>query len=188
MINEEKLSKKRALELYDKNILKNIEIGTFKGLCDIHFYLFQDVFLHAGKIRNMNISKGNFRFASVIYLKENISIIEKMSENIIDEIVEKYVEMNILHPFMEGNGRSMRIWLDQMLKKNLKKCIDWSKIDKIKYLQAMERSPINDLEIKTLLRKALVNDVDNRIVYIKGIDASYSYEGMEEFSLLERNL
>lgn len=184
MLNEEKLSKNRAVELYDRNILEKIEVGTIKGLCEIHKYLFQDIFTHAGKIRDVNISKGNFRFASVIYLVDNIKIVEKMSEKSFDEIVEKYVEMNILHPFMEGNGRSMRIWLDQILKKNLGKCIDWEKVDKIKYLQAMERSPINDLEIKTILKKALTQNFNDREIYLKGIDVSYYYEGMEDYRLI----
>lgn len=180
---EEYLSKKRALELWDKNIIEHIEVGTVKGLLDIHKYLFQDVFDFAGKIRDKNISKGYFRFAHVMYLESNLEIIENMPENTFDEIIEKYVEMNIAHPFLEANGRSTRIWLDLMLKKNLSLCVDWSLIDKQDYLNAMERSPVNDLEIKHLLKSSLTNDIDNRQVYMRGIQQSYIYENLYDYDI-----
>ncbi|CDZ74836.1 Protein involved in cell division [Peptoniphilus sp. ING2-D1G] len=183
MKNEELLSKKRAIELWDKNIIALFEVGTFKGLCQIHQYLFQDIFEFAGEIRNVNLSKGNFRFAPILFLKENLIIIEKMPENTFDEIIEKYVEMNVAHPFREGNGRSMRIWLDLILKKNLKLCIDWSKVDKFEYLQAMERSPVNSLEIKHLLKSALTDDINNRQVYMRGIQNSYYYENLYNYDI-----
>lgn len=173
---EEYLSKKRALELWDKGIINEFEVGTFKGLAQIHKYIFQDVFPFAGKIRSVNLAKGNFRFAPLLFLKENLKIIEDMPENDFDEIIQKYVEMNVAHPFREGNGRATRIWLDLILKKNLKKCVDWQKIDKLAYLQAMERSPVNSLELKHLLKKALTKDIKNRDVYMKGIERSYFYE------------
>ncbi len=173
---EEYLSKKRAVELWDKGIINEFEVGTFKGLQQIHKYIFQDVFIFAGKIRSVNLAKGNFRFAPLLFLEENLKIIEKMPENDFDEIIEKYVEMNVAHPFREGNGRATRIWLDLILKKNLKKCVDWQKIDKINYLQAMERSPVNALELKHLIKNALTEDTENRDVYMKGIERSYEYE------------
>jgi len=169
-------SKEKAYFLFDSGAINSIEAGTIAGLCQIHEYLFEGLFSFAGQIRNMNISKGNFRFASVLYLRESLKKIEQMPENTFEEIVAKYVEMNIAHPFMEGNGRSGRIWLDLMLKKNLKKCIDWSLVGKRAYLSAMERSPVNDLEIRELLRSALTDRIDDREVYIKGIDRSYYYE------------
>lgn len=180
---EEYLSKKRALELWDKNILNNIEFGKIKGLIDIHKYLFQDVFEFAGEIRDKNISKGYFRFAHVMYLESNLEIIENMPENTFDEIIEKYVEMNIAHPFLEGNGRSTRIWLDLILRKNLSLCVDWSLVDKQDYLNAMERSPINDLEIKHLLKSSLTKDIDNRQVYMRGIQQSYIYENLYDYDI-----
>lgn len=187
MLNEEKLSKKRALELWDKDIIKKIEPGTLKGLQDIHKYLFQDVFDFAGEIRNVNISKGNFRFAPILFLNDNLKIIEKMPQNTFDEIVDKYVEMNVAHPFREGNGRSMRIWLDIMLKDSIDQCVDWEKIDKYSYLSAMERSPVNSLELKHLLKSALTEDTKNRNVYMRGIQQSYYYEGLDKIDLNEIN-
>ncbi len=180
-IAEEKITKKKALELFDLNIISNFEVGTFKGLQQIHLYLFDDIYEFAGKVRTVNISKSTFRFASALYLDKILPEIEVMPSNTFDEIIEKYIEMNIAHPFREGNGRSMRIWLDQILKLNIGKVIDWSLVDKDKYLQAMERSPINDLEIKYLLKEALTDDINNRLIYIKGIDASYNYEGYDTY-------
>lgn len=182
---EEKITKIKALELFDKKIIENFEIGTFKGLQEIHKYLFQDIYYFAGKIRDENISKGNFRFAPVMYLKEALKNIDKMPQKTFDEIVEKYVEMNIAHPFREGNGRSTRIWLDRIFIKELGKVVDWSKIDKNDYLLAMERSPIKDIEIKILLKEALTDKINDRIIYMKGIDASYYYEGYNTYTLEE---
>jgi len=169
-------SKEKAYELYDTGDIENIEVGTLRGLLQIHEYIFGGLFSFAGKVRNKNISKGSFRFASALYLTEILLKVEALPESSFDEITAKYVEMNIAHPFMEGNGRSMRIWLDLMLKKNLKKCIDWSQIGKTAYFSAMERSPVNDLEIRELLRSALTQKIDDREVYMKGIDRSYYYE------------
>ena len=183
--NEEYLSKKRAIELWDTGLIDHFEVGTFKSLADIHAYLFQDVFDFAGKIRNVNISKGSFRFAPLLFLESNLSIIEKMPENSFDEIIDKYVEMNVAHPFREGNGRATRIWLDLILKKNLGKCIDWDKIDKFVYLSAMERSVVNTLEIKHLLKSALTDKIDDREVFMKGIDKSYLYEDLYDISIRE---
>ncbi len=174
---EEKITKKKALELFETQKLDNFEIGTFAGLSAIHKFLFEDVYEFAGKIRKENIAKNNFRFASAMYLENALLEIDKMPQSNFDEIIEKYIEMNIAHPFREGNGRSTRIWLDAILKKELKQVIDWSKINKQDYLLAMERSPIKNLEIKTLLKNALTNQIDDRDVYMKGIDASYLYEG-----------
>ena len=182
---EEKITKKKALELFDKKIIGNFEIGTFKGLQEIHKYLFQDIYYFAGKIRDENISKGNFRFAPVMYLKEALKNIDKMPQKTFDEIIEKYVEMNIAHPFREGNGRSTRIWLDRIFIKELGKVVDWSKIDKNDYLLAMERSPIKDTEIKILLKEALTDKINDRTIYMKGIDASYYYEGYNTYTLEE---
>lgn len=182
-MNEEYLSKKRAIELWDNNIINQIETGTIKGLQNIHKYLFQDVFKFAGEIRNVNIAKGNFRFAPVMFLKSNLEIIEKMPETSFDEIIDKYVEMNIAHPFLEGNGRATRIWLDILLKHNLKICIDWSKVNKYEYLQAMERSPVNSLEIKTLLSKATTSNIQDRQVYMRGVQASYEYENQNSHNI-----
>lgn len=181
---EEKVTKLKALELFNKNILNDIN-GTFKGLSKIHKYLFDSIYDFAGNIREVNISKGSFRFASFIYLKDILNKIDMMPEDTFDKIIEKYVEMNIAHPFREGNGRSMRIWLDVILKKNLNKVIDWSKVKKEEYLLAMERSPIKDTEIKLLLSNALTNDINNRLIYMKGIDASYNYEGYNTYSVEE---
>ena len=182
---EEKITKKRALELFDKKIIENFEIGTFKGLQEIHKYLFEDIYDFAGKIRGENISKGNFRFAPVMYLKEALKNIDKMPQKTYDEIIEKYVEMNVAHPFREGNGRSTRIWLDRILIKEIGQVVDWSKVDKDDYLLAMERSPIKDIEIKVLLKDALTDKIDDRIVYMKGIDASYYYEGYYTYTIEE---
>jgi len=177
-IDEQSL--KNAQQLFETGIINKIEVGTVKGLQDIHKYLFNGLYDFAGEIRFLNIAKGNFRFASAIYLEEALKSIEEMKEDSFDSIVEKYVEMNIAHPFMEGNGRSMRIWLDMMLKKNLKKVINWQNIDKQLYLQAMERSPANDLEIKTLLKENLTDRINDREIIFKGIEQSYYYEGYEK--------
>ncbi|WP_311491643.1 protein adenylyltransferase Fic [uncultured Anaerococcus sp.] len=181
--NKEYLSKKRAKELWDFGVLGNYEIGNLKGLKDIHAYLFQDVFDFAGKIRTVNISKGNFRFATLLFLESNLAIIEKMPERTFDEIINKYVEMNVAHPFREGNGRATRIWLDLILKKNLGKCVDWDKIDKFAYLSAMERSVVNTLEINHLLKSALTDKITDREVFMKGIDKSYLYEDLYDISI-----
>lgn len=181
---EERITKLRALELFDKNILNDIN-GTFKGLSKIHKYLFDSIYDFAGNIREVNITKGSFRFASFIYLKDILNKIDMMPEDAFDKIIEKYVEMNIAHPFREGNGRSMRIWLDVILKKNLNKVIDWSKVKKEEYLLAMERSPVKDTEIKLLLSNALTDDINNRLIYMKGIDTSYNYEGYNTYSVEE---
>lgn len=184
---EEYLSKLRAIELWDKELINNIEVGTLKGLLDIHKYLFQDIFEFAGKIRYKNILKGYFRFAHVMYLESNLEIIENMSENTFDQIIEKYVEMNIAHPFLKGNGRTTRIWLDLILKKNLGLCVDWYLVDKHVYLNAMEISPINDLEIKHILKSSLTNDINNRQVYMGGIQQSYIYENQYEYDINKLN-
>lgn len=182
---EEKISKTKALELFENGILDTFEVGTFKGLSQIHKYLFSDIYGFAGEIRKVNISKGNFRFAPVMYLEAALSNIDKMPQSTFDEIIEKYVEMNVAHPFREGNGRSTRIWLDCILKKELQQVIDWSRVDKQDYLLAMERSPIKDIEIKYLLKSALTNKINDRLVYMKGIDASYHYEGYNVFKAEE---
>lgn len=174
---EERISKKRAVELFENGMLENFEAGKFQTLCEIHKYLFDDIYDFAGKIRTVNISKGNFRFAPLMYLETAIKNVDKMPQNTFDEIVEKYVEMNIVHPFREGNGRSMRIWLDMMLKKQIGQVVDWSKIEKEDYLMAMERSPIKDIEIKYILNAALTDQINDREIYMKGIDHSYYYEG-----------
>jgi len=169
-------SKEKAYALFDSGAIHAIEVGTTEGLRQIHKYLFDGLFSFAGQIREKNISKGNFRFASSLYLSESLKKIEQMSEKTFEEIIAKYVEMNIAHPFMEGNGRSGRIWLDLMLKKNLKQCVDWSRIGKRAYLSAMERSPVNDLELRELVRSALTGKIDDREIFMKGIDRSYFYE------------
>lgn len=174
---EEKITKKRALELFEMGKLESFGMGTFEELSKIHQFLFEDIYEFAGKIRTENIAKNNFRFASAMYLEEALKEIDKMPQSNFDEIIQKYIEMNIAHPFREGNGRSTRIWLDAILKKEIGKVIDWSKINKQDYLFAMERSPIKDLEIKMLLKNALTDQINDREVYMKGIDASYHYEG-----------
>ena len=174
---EEKISKKKALEMFETGFLNSLEVGTYKALSKIHDYLFGEIYEFAGKVRDVNIIKGNFRFAPLIYLGVALQNIEKMPQSTFDEIIEKYVEMNIAHPFRESNGRSMRIWLDNILKKKLKQVVDWSRINKEDYLLAMERSPIKDVEIKVLLKAALTNKINDRDVYLNGIDASYHYEG-----------
>lgn len=174
---EERISKKRAVELFENGMLEKLEAGKFQTLCEIHKYLFDDIYDFAGKIRTVNLSKGNFRFAPLMYLETAIKNVDKMPQNTFDEIVEKYVEMNIVHPFREGNGRSMRIWLDMMLKKQIGQVVDWSKIEKEDYLMAMERSPIKDIEIKYILNAALTDQINDREIYMKGIDHSYYYEG-----------
>ena len=176
---EERISKTRALELFEKGLLDSFENGTFRGLAQIHEYLFSDIYDFAGKIRTVNLAKGGFRFAPVLYLHDALERISQMPQSTFDEIIEKYVEMNVAHPFREGNGRSTRIWLDAILKKELGKVIDWSRVDKEDYLLAMERSPVRDTEIKTLLSAALTERIHDREIYMKGIDASYSYEGYE---------
>ena len=183
LIDEELLSKRRAIELWDKGLINNFEVGTYKGLQEIHAFLFQDIFDFAGKTRDVNLSKGNFRFANLLYLESNLDIIERMPEGSFDEIIEKYVEMNVAHPFREGNGRATRIWLDLILKKNLNKCIDWTVVDRADYLSAMERSPVNSLEIKHLLKNALTDKVDDRGVYLRGIQQSYVYEDLDRYDI-----
>ena len=179
---EERISKANAKRLYDSGDINDLEIGTYKGLADIHNYLFDDIYDFAGKTRTVNISKGNFRFAPVMYLEVSLNHIDSMPQATIEEIVAKYVEMNIAHPFREGNGRSTRIWLDLILKKELGKVVDWNLIDKDNYLSAMERSPVNDLEIRYLINNALTTSIDDREVYMKGIDVSYYYEGCTEYT------
>lgn len=174
---EERISKKKALELFEKGILDSLDAGKFDSLAKIHKYLFEDIYDFAGIIRNVNLAKGSFRFAPVMYLKQALEHIDKMPQSTYEEIIEKYVEMNVAHPFREGNGRSTRIWLDLILKKELGKVVDWSRVDKEDYLLAMERSPIKNVEIRELLKQALTSDINNRDVYMKGIDASYNYEG-----------
>lgn len=180
---EERITKMKAIELFENRILDTFEVGTFKGLTQIHKYLFEDVYEFAGKIRKENISKNNFRFASAMYLEEALEKIDKMPQSNFDEIIEKYIEMNVAHPFREGNGRSTRIWLDMILKKEIGMVVDWSKVSKEDYLLAMERSPIKNIEIKFLLKNALTDKVNDREVYMKGIDTSYSYEGYNLFSV-----
>ena len=174
---EERISKKRAKEMFETGYLNTLEPGTFESLKKIHQYLFEEIYQFAGEIRKVNIAKGNFRFTPIVYLEESIKNIEKMPQSTYEEIIEKYVEMNIAHPFREGNGRSTRIWLDLILKKELNLVVDWSKVDKTDYLLAMERSPIKDIEIKELLKQSLTDKIDDREVYMKGIDNSYLYEG-----------
>ncbi|MBR5271132.1 MAG: Fic family protein [Clostridia bacterium] len=182
---EEKISKKKAAELFEKGLLNNLEAGKFSALSFIHRYLFEDVYLFAGAVRDVNIAKGDFRFAPVMYLEQALEHISSMPQTTFDEIIEKYVEMNIAHPFREGNGRSTRIWLDLVLKKELGYVIDWSKVDKEDYLLAMERSPIRDIEIKHILKDALTDKINDRELYMKGIDNSYHYEGYTSFKTEE---
>lgn len=182
---EEKISKKKALWLFESGTLDSLKAGTFAALQEIHKCLFEELYDFAGKIRTVNLAKGNFRFAPVMYLETALGNIEKMPQSTYDEIIEKYVEMNVAHPFREGNGRSTRIWLDHILKKEIGKVVDWSKVDKEDYFLAMERSPIKDVEIKVLLKEALTDEVDSREVYMKGIDHSYYYEGYTTYKIEE---
>lgn len=182
---EERITKLKALELFDTNKISEFEVGTTKGLQDIHKFLFDDIYSFAGEIRDVNLAKGNFRFASSIYLKDVLSSIDAMSEDSFEDIVKKYIEMNIAHPFREGNGRSTRIWLDMILKNRIGKVIDWSQINKEEYLLAMERSPIKDTEIMILLKEALTDKINDREVYMKGIDTSYKYEGYNTYTMDE---
>ena len=178
---EERISKKKAAQLFDWKLLDTFDVGTFVGLAAIHKYLFEDIYDFAGELRTVNIAKGNFRFAPLMYLKAALENIDKMPQSNFDEIVEKYVEMNIAHPFREGNGRSTRIWLDHILKNEISKVVDWSKVDKEDYLLAMERSPIKDIEIKHILKNALTDKINDRELYMNGIDNSYHYEGYTAF-------
>lgn len=182
---EEKVSKKKAIELFENGLLDKVEAGKFSSLKEIHKYLFEDIYDFAGETRKVNISKGNFRFAPLMYLEAALENIDKMPQSTFDEIIEKYVEMNIAHPFREGNGRSTRIWLDLMLKKEIGQVVDWSKVDKEDYLLAMERSPIKDIEIKHILKNALTDEINSREIYMKGIDHSYYYEGYTTFKAEE---
>lgn len=178
---EERLSKKKAVELFESGVLDTLPAGKFSTLQAIHKYLFEDIYDFAGKLRTVNLAKGNFRFAPLIYLEAALANIDKMPQSTFDEIIEKYVEMNIAHPFREGNGRSTRIWLDHILRTEIGKVVDWSKVDKEDYLLAMERSPIKDVEIKVLLKAALSDEINSREVYLSGIDQSYYYEGYTTF-------
>lgn len=178
---EERISKRKARQLFDSGAISQVKVGTFEGLAFIHRYLFEDIYDFAGAVRTVNIAKGNFRFAPLMYLEQSLQYIDSMPQSNFEQIVEKYVEMNIAHPFREGNGRSTRIWLDLILKKQLRQVVDWNLVDKEEYLSAMERSVVKDLEIKVLLKQALTGDVDDRALYMKGIDISYYYEGYSEF-------
>ena len=178
---EERLSKQRAKQLFDTGDIEKVEVGTFAGLAFVHRYLFSDVYTFAGNIRDVNIAKGNFRFAPLMYLEASLKHIDAMPQSTFDEIVEKYVEMNVAHPFREGNGRATRIWLDLMLKRGLQLVVDWNQVDKEDYLSAMQRSPVKDIEIKVLLKQALTDQIDDRELFMKGIDVSYYYEGYSEF-------
>ena len=180
---EERITKIKALELFDSGKINEFEVGTFKGLADIHRYLFYDVYDFAGKVRDVNLAKGNFRFAPVMYLEDALHKIDNMPQDNFNNIIKKYIEMNVAHPFREGNGRSTRIWLDMILRKELGKVIDWSKVDKEEYLFAMERSPVKDVEIRVLLESALTDQINDRTVYMKGIDISYQYEGYNTYSI-----
>ena len=182
---EERITKIKALELFDSGKINEFEVGTFKGLADIHHYLFSDVYDFAGKVRDVNLAKGNFRFVPVIYLEDALNKIDNMPQDNFNNIIKKYIEMNVAHPFREGNGRSTRIWLDMILKKEIGKVVDWSKVDKEDYLSAMERSPIKDIEINLLLFNALTDKINDRIVYMKGIDSSYKYEGYSTYTMEE---
>lgn len=182
---EEKISKQKARQLFDSGDIAKAEVGTFAGLAFIHAYLFGDIYDFAGKIRDVNIAKGDFRFAPLMYLEQSLKHIDAIPHGNFDQIIEKYVEMNIAHPFREGNGRATRIWLDLMLKKEIQQVVDWNRVDKEEYLSAMQRSPVKDLEIKTLLKKALTHQIDDRTLFMKGIDVSYFYEGYSEFKTEE---
>ncbi len=182
---EERISKRKARELFDSGAISQLKVGTFEGLSFIHGYLFEEIYEFAGKIRTVNIAKGNFRFAPVMYLKQALESIDAMPQGGFDPIIEKYVEMNIAHPFREGNGRATRIWLDLLLKQEIQQVIDWNLVDKNEYLSAMERSVVKDLEIKALLRNALTDKIHDRALFMKGIDVSYYYEGYSEFKTAE---
>ena len=182
---EEKISKQKAKQLFDSGDIHKAEVGRFAGLAFIHAYLFGDIYDFAGKIRNVNIAKGNFRFAPVMYLEPSLKHIDAMPQSTFEQIIEKYVEMNVAHPFREGNGRATRIWLDLILKKETRQVVDWNRVDKEEYLSAMQRSPVKDLEIKTLLKQALTDQIDDRALFMKGIDVSYYYEGYSEFKTEE---
>ena len=182
---EEKISKQRAKQLFDSGDIHKAEVGTFAGLSFIHAYLFEDMYHFAGKIRDVNIAKGDFRFAPLMYLEPALKHIDAMPHSTFEQIIEKYVEMNIAHPFREGNGRATRIWLDLMLKSQIKQVVDWNLVDKDEYLSAMQRSPVKDIEIKALLKQALTGQVDDRALFMKGIDVSYFYEGYSEFKTEE---
>ena len=179
---EERISKTKALEMFQQGLLDTFEVGTFRGLSQIHKYLFDEIYDFAGQVRTVNIAKGGFRFAPVLYLTPALENISRMPQSTFDEIIAKYVEMNVAHPFREGNGRSTRLWLDAILKKELRQVVDWSKVDKDDYLLAMERSPIKDTEIKLLLKAALTDQINDREVYMKGVDASYRYEGYNTYN------
>ena len=180
---EERISKKKAVSLFKNPEFDNLEVGTTDALMAIHKHLFDDIYDFAGKVRTVNLAKGNFRFAPLMYLENSLANIDKMPQSTYDEIIEKYVEMNVAHPFREGNGRASRIWLDLILKKNLRLCVDWSKVDKFQYLSAMERSPVNSLEIRHLLKAALTKDIDSRQVYMRGIQNSYYYEDLYKYDI-----
>jgi len=182
---EEKISKQKAKQLFDSGDITKAEVGTFAGLAMIHAYLFGDIYAFAGKIREVNISKGNFRFASQMYLLPSLQHIDAMPQSTFDEIIEKYVEMNVAHPFREGNGRATRIWLDLMLKTEIKQVVDWNSVNKEEYLSAMQRSVVKDIEIKALLKEALTDQINDRALFMKGIDVSYYYEGYSEFKTEE---
>jgi len=182
---EEKISKLKAKQLFDSDDLARVEVGTFAGLSFIHAHLFEDIYDFAGKLRKVNIAKGNFRFVPVMYLRQALEQIDAMAHGCFDEIIEKYVEMNVAHPFREGNGRATRLWLDLLLKREIRQVIDWNLVDKEDYLEAMQRSVVKDVEIKNLLRQALTNRVDDRALFMKGIDVSYHYEGYNEFKTEE---
>ena len=182
---EEKISKQKARDLFDSGKIAEVKVGTFEGLSFIHSYLFEDIYEFAGKIRTVNIAKGNFRFAPLMYLNQSLAHIDQMPQENFEKIIEKYVEMNIAHPFREGNGRATRIWLDLILKKEIKNVIDWNLVDKDEYLSAMERSVVKDIEIKFLLKSALTDKIDDRALFMKGIDVSYYYEGYSEFKINE---
>jgi len=182
---EEKISKQKARQLFDSGDITKVEIGTFAGLAFIHAYLFEDMYPFAGKIRDLNIAKGDFRFVPLMYLEPSLKHIDAMPQGTFDQIIEKYVEMNVAHPFREGNGRATRIWLDLMLKKEIQQVVDWNRVDKEEYLSAMQRSVVKDLEIKFLLKQALTDQIDDRALFMKGIDVSYYYEGYSEFKTEE---
>jgi len=182
---EEKISKQKARQLFDSGDITKVEIGTFAGLAFIHAYLFEDIYPFAGKIRDLNIAKGDFRFVPPMYLEPSLKHIDAMPQGTFDQIIEKYVEMNVAHPFREGNGRATRIWLDLMFKKEIRQVVDWNRVDKEEYLSAMQRSVVKDLEIKFLLKQTLTDQIDDRALFMKGIDVSYYYEGYSEFKTEE---